>query len=162
MSLENLYNSEGNIWGFLLPFKADALIGKLQTHTDNLTFSEKCKVALAAIESFKEGYLTDSPYLFKTEHNIALQSIGGNYITSTKELYLLLYELFFANTPMKDRLQSLVDDRMKHTDYPGCLFEFFELAFADRIYPGLSEYSVATVDFLENTINRMAYITKEV
>lgn len=57
---------------------------------------------------------------------------------------------------------SLIEDRMNHTEYPVALFEFFEYAFADKIYPGLS-CKAATLDLLENTLHRMTWFTaKEV
>lgn len=158
---ENLYTSTGQIWGFVLPFRTDSLIGRLTDHVDKMTLTEKRMIAIRIVNCFREKGLTDSIYLFRTESDIAIQPIGGNYITSAKELYLLLYELFFEHAPQKDRMSSIVEDRMKYGDYPGCIFEFFEFAFADKIYPGLSCIP-ATVDFLENTLYRMAFTAREV
>ena len=157
-----LYSSDGQLWGYVLPYTAAHLVGKLHNHLEGLSLSERTAVAVAVVNCFKEEHLPDTIFLFKTENGSVIQPIGTPTICSSKELYVLLYEIYFGHAPSKDRMLSLVEDRMNHVEYPSSLFEFFEYAFADKIYPGLS-CKTATLDLLENTLRRMTWFTaKEV
>jgi len=157
-----LYMSDGQLWGYVLPYTAAHLIGTLHNHLESLTLSDRTSVAVAVVNFFKEKHLSDSIFLFKTENGPAIQPVGVPTICSGKELYVLLYEIYFGHAPSKDRMLSLVEDRMNHAEYPTALFEFFECAFADKIYPGLS-CKTATLDLLEHTLHRMEWFTtKEV
>lgn len=157
-----LYSSDGQLWGYVLPYTAAHLVGKLHNHLEGLSLSERTAVAVAVVDCFKEEHLPDTIFLFKTENGSVIQPIGTPTICSSKELYVLLYEIYFGHAPSNDRMLSLVEDRMNHVEYPSSLFEFFEYAFADKIYPGLS-CKTATLDLLENTLRRMTWFTaKEV
>lgn len=157
-----LYSSDGQLWGYVLPYTAASLIGKLHNHLESLSLSERTVIAALVVNSFKEGCLTDSIFLFKTENDLAIHPIGVPNICSSKDLFLLLYEIYFGHAPMKDKMFSLIEDRINHAEYPAALFEFFEYAFADKIYPGLS-CKAATLDLLENMLQHMMWFTaKEV
>ena len=157
-----LYSSDGQLWGYVLPYTAAHLVGKLHNHLESLSLTERTAVAVAVVHCFKEERLSNSIFLFKTENGLTIQSVGTPTICSGKELYVLLYEIYFGHAPSKDRMLSLIKDRMNHVEYPSSLFEFFEYAFADKIYPGLS-CKAATLDLLENTLHRMTWFTaKEV
>ena len=157
-----LYSSDGELWGYVLPYTAAHLVGKLHNHLEGLSLSERTAVAVAAVNCFKEEHLSDTIFLFKTENGSVIQPVGVPTICSIKELYVLLYEIYFSHAPSKDRMLSLVEDRMNHAEYPSSLFEFFEYAFADKIYPGLS-CKAATLGLLENALQRMTwFIAKEV
>lgn len=157
-----LYSSDGQLWGYVLPYTAAHLVGKLHSHLVSLSLTERTAVAVAVVNCYKDERLSDSIFLFKTENGLVIQSIGVPTICSSRDLYVLLYEIYFGHAPSKDRMLSLVEDRMNHAEYPSSLFEFFEYAFADKIYPGLS-CKAATLDLLENTLHRMTWFTaKEV
>lgn len=157
-----LYSTDGQLWGYVLPYTTASMIGKLHNHLESMPFAERTMAAVAVLNRFKEECLSDSIFLFKTENGLAIQPIGVPTICSSKELFLLLYEIYFGHAPSKDRMISLIEDRTSHPEYPSSLFEFFEYAFADKIYPGLS-CKAATLDSLENMLHRMAWFTtKEV
>lgn len=157
-----LYTSDGQLWGYVLPYTAAHLVGKLRNHLESLTLSDRTSVAVAVLNCFKEERLSDSIFLFKTENGPSIQPVGVTTICSGKDLYVLLYEIYFSHAPSKDRMLTLIEDRINHAEYPSSLFEFFEYAFADKIYPGLS-CKAAALDLLENTLYRMTWVTaKEV
>ena len=154
-----LYSSDGQLWGYVLTYTAAHLVGKLYNHLESLSLTERTAVAVAVVNCFKEERLSNSIFLFKTENGFAIQPVGAPTICSGKELYVLLYEIYFGHSPSKDRMLALIEDRMNHTEYPAALFEFFECAFADKIYPGLP-CRAATLDFV---LDRMMWFTvKEV
>jgi len=155
---EILYSSDGQMWGCVLPYPAASLIGKLHNHIESMTFAERTTAAAAVLTCFKEEHLTESVFLFKTEEGLVLQPAGTQNINTNRELFVLLYEIFFGHTPSKDRMLSLIEDRTAHPESPALLFEFFEFAFSDKIYPGLSCKS-ATLDLLENTLYRLTWFT---
>lgn len=157
-----LYSFDGQMWGYVLPYTTAHLVGKLHSHLESLSLTERTAVAVAVVNCYKDERLSDAIFLFKTENGLTIQSVGVPTICSGKELYVLLYEIYFGHAPSKDRMLSLIKDRMNHVEYPSSLFEFFEYAFADKIYPGLS-CKAATLDLLENTLHRMMWFTaKEV
>lgn len=157
-----LYSSDGQMWGYVLPYTAAHFVGKLHNHLESLSLTKRTAVAVAVMNCYKDEHLSDSIFLFKTANGPVIQPVGAPTICSGKELYVLLYEIYFGHSPSKDRMLSLIEDRMNHTEYPVALFEFFEYAFADKIYPGLS-CKAATLDLLENTLHRMTWFTaKEV
>lgn len=157
-----LYSTDGRIWGCVLPYTAASLIGKLHDHVECMPLTERTMVAIEVLKYFKEERLSDSIFLFRTECGLTIQPIGDPTICSIKELFMLIYEVYFGHAPSKDRMLTLIEDRMNHPEYPSSLFEFFEYSFADKIYPGLS-CRAATLDSLENTLHRMAWFTtKEV
>lgn len=157
-----LYSSDEQLWGYVLPYAAASFVGKLHNHLESLSLAERTQVAVAVVNCFKEERLSDFIFLFKTENGLAVHPIGVPTICSGKELYILLYEIYFGHAPLKDRMLSLIEDRMNHAEYPTSLFEFFECAFADKIYPGLS-CKAATRDSLDYLLRRMTWFTaKEV
>lgn len=157
-----LYSSDGQLWGYVLPYAATSFVGELHSHLENLSLSERTQVAVAAVNRFKEERLSNSIFLFNTENGLAIHPIGAPTTCSDKELYVLLYEIYFGHVPLKDRMLSLIEDRMNHAEYPTSLFEFFESAFVDKIYPGLS-CMTATLDSLDYVLHRMMWFTtKEV
>ena len=157
-----LYSSDGQLWGYVLPYTAASLIGKFNEHIESMSLAERVMLAFDFLTCFKEECLSDSIIIFKTETGLRIYPIGSPNICSTKDLFLLLYELFFGHAPLKDRMLSLIKDRMAHPEYPASLFELFECSFANKIYPGVS-CKAATADFCENTLQRLTWsITKEV
>lgn len=161
-NIKLLYSSDGELWGYVLPYAATSFVGKLHNHLESLTLSERTQVAVAAVNCFKEEHLSNSIFLFNTENGLTIQPIGDLTICSDKELYVFLYEIYFGHAPLKDRMLSLIEDRTNHIDYPTSLFEFFESAFADKIYPGLS-CKATTLDSMDYVLNRMTWLTvKEV
>lgn len=157
-----LYSSDGQPWGYVLPYTTASLIGKIHNHLESLSLAERTQVAIEVVNCFKEGRLSDSILLFKADNSLEIQPIGPPTICSDNALFLLLYEIYFGHAPLKDKMFSLIEDRMNHAEYPAALFEFFEYAFADKIYPGLT-CKAATLDSLDYVLHRMTWFTaKEV
>ena len=150
---EILLAYDEQLWGNVLPFKEENIVGTVQENINDMPRNERYRIISKVLSCFKEESLTETMCLIDSEQGYEILPLSGKLLNE-KELYSLIYEVCFGHKPQKDKMCSLLKDREDHPEYPNCLFEFFEIAFADRIYPGIP-CKVSAMKMLENTVERM-------
>lgn len=153
---EPLYSSNGEPWGTLLPedYSLQNLVGRLNEHVKSMGYSDRVSVANELLNAYNTSSLTDGLVLFHVGDGFKVLPVDGDKVT-LKSLNLLLYEVLFGHAiHSKDVMGSLINDRLDNMDYPSYLFEYFERAFANRVYSSISCPKV-DIKLTENTLTRL-------
>lgn len=159
-----LYSSDNTCWGSVLDsavYTINSLVGSVESNCCNLLLCDKAVIAQQMLELFENGNLCDfhNLLIFRTVDGYRLLPSAASIAYDFKDLISALYELFFGHTmSSKDKLMGLIEDRLNHLEYPTCIFEDFETAYADTIYPSIDCNSIS-ITRLANTFARMAFVT---
>lgn len=159
-----LYSSDNTCWGSVLDsavYTINSLVGSVESNFCNLLLCDKAVIAQQMLELFENGNLCDfhNLLIFRTVDGYRLLPTTAYIAYDFKDLISALYELFFEHTmSSKDKLNGLIEDRLNHLEYPTYIFEDFETAYADTIYPSIDCNSLS-ITRLANTFARMAFVT---
>jgi len=159
-----LYSSDNTCWGAVLDpavYTINSLVGSVKSSCCNLSVCDKTVIAQQMLQLFENGSLCDfhNLLIFRNEDGCRLLPAASSAVSDFKKLISALYELFFDHAmSCRDKLMGLIEDRLSHPEYPAYIFEDFETAYADTIYPGIDCNSLSMTR-LANTFTRMAFVT---